>query len=105
MLQTSNLAVLLIFPALFSSGTHKLPGLNLRVGRSCDQVLQRSFSVDLVILPQLKFSSTLFLNSVKSSGKKDRPPAGDQFGKCDMKCIWPYPDLVPGFGALARAPM
>ena len=40
MLQISNLAVLLIFfPALFISGTHKVPGLNLgwagHVTRSC----------------------------------------------------------------------
>ena len=31
------------FPALFISGTHKVPVLNLRVGRSLDQVLQRAY--------------------------------------------------------------
>ena len=32
----------LVFPALFISGTHKVAGLNLTVGRSRDQVLQRA---------------------------------------------------------------
>ena len=44
-IQTSNLAVLLIFvPALFLS---KYQVSHLRVGRSCEQVLQRAYS-DLI---------------------------------------------------------
>ena len=31
----------LVFPALFISGTHKVPGLKFNSGRSRDQVLQR----------------------------------------------------------------
>ena len=42
--QTSDVAVLLFFfPALFISGIHKVPGIKLRVGRSCNQVLQRAY--------------------------------------------------------------
>ena len=45
LLQTSNLAVLLIFHALFISGTHKVPGLKFVGGycRSRDLVLQRAY--------------------------------------------------------------
>ena len=35
----------LVFPALFISVIHKAPGLNLTVGRSRDQVLQRAYCI------------------------------------------------------------
>ena len=50
----------LVFPALFISGTHKVAGLNLTVGRSRDQVLQRA---KITFVPSSSTSSIISRSS------------------------------------------
>ena len=67
MLRTSNLAVLLIFPALFISGTHK--------GRSRDQVLQRAYYT-LIHYKLIKINWSCF--SSRKSEKLNETPLPPQ---------------------------
>ena len=74
MLQTSNLAVLLIFPALFISGTQK----SARVDRSRDQVLQRVLAEWICDFVRLFFARISLLAIIFNIVCKLQYPAENQ---------------------------